>query len=346
MAIVVRSADLDLDRQTLIESHYQYLTKQSDDRRFDWLYKHNPYGPARVWIAFDEKTEMVIGTAAAFPRKMRVCGENLLGWILSDFCIREDFRSLGPALLLQRACLSLVQEGEMPFCYDYPSSRMLAIYKRLGVPPFGAMVRFVKPLRIDRKVGEILGDGVLARVLSAGGNLALALRDRRRRIAKGYTILSHEGRFGDEFSRLFQRVASRYRVCGHRMATYLNWRYLDNPLRRYEVLTVRRDGELLVYAVFTHMDREAVLADVFGEGSPEIIEELLAAVAAILRQRRVVSINAPVLDSHPIIPVLQRVGFYPREQTPVVVCTRPNEPLAGVVLQKKNWFLTHGDRDG
>src|SRR5262249_14425273 len=131
-------------------------------------------------------------------------------------------------------CLSPIQQGEIPFCYDYPSKRMMAIYARLGMSPVGQIRRFAKLLRVDRKVREIFGDSAPARSLSAIGNQVLALSARRSRSVKGCEISLHQGRFGDEFSELYQRIAGRYKVCGHRTAAYLNWRYLETPLHRYE----------------------------------------------------------------------------------------------------------------
>jgi hypothetical protein len=345
MNIWVRDADLEQDRHILIDSHYRYLSIPADATRFDWLYTQNPYGPARAWVVTDETTGAVVGTAAAFPRQIQVGGEELRGWVLGDFCIRSDFRSLGPALLLQRACLAPVQAGEVPFCYDYPSSRMMAIYRRLGVSPIGMEVRFAKPLRVNRKVAEVLGEGGLTRALNASGNAFLAFQDSRRQAAKGHTVAMHEGCFGEEFTALYESVARHYTVCVQRTATYLNWRYLNNPLRRYEVVTVRRAGDLLAYAIFTQSDQDAMLVDLFGAEDATVMEGLLVTVIAMLRQRQVISLTAPLLNTHPLIPLLKRFGFFPREHAPVVVYMPPHRRFEGVVDQGKNWFLTRGDRD-
>ena len=345
MAIVIRDADINVDRRLLIDTIYKNLTTRSDDRRFEWLYLNNPFGIAKAWIAFDQDEDIVIGIAAAFPRLVQVYGENIVCWNLGDFAISESFRSLGPAILLQRACLLPIAEGKIPFSYDHPSVGMTAVYERIGVPPTGKVIRFAKPIKIDNKIKRYVGEGILARGFSSIGNRILEFRDRSRTVVRGYDISLHQGRFGDEFSQLDLRVACSFKVSGRRTAEYLNWRYLDNPLYKYEVITVRYGEKLLAYAVFTQINQDAMLTDIFGEQNPEVVEILLVKIIEILRQRRILTLSIPLLEFNPLIPFVKRVGFYPRESSHVVFYTQQNGRLDGVITECKNWFLTYGDRD-
>lgn len=346
MAIKIRPADLEIDRQILIESLYQYLTTQSDAQRFDWLYQQNPYGPARVWVACEESSGEVIGTAAAFPRDMWVEDNNRRCWVLGDFCVRDDFRSLGPALLLQRACLSAVACEDIPFCYDYPSTSMMAIYRRVGMSAVGLMQRFVKLLRVDHKVQEILGSGRLTRGVSTISNRVLAWKDALGGGVKGCDIALHTGAFGEEFSDLEQRLLPSQRgVCGRRTAAYLNWRYGQNPLRGYQVMTARRGGELHAYVVWTQEAQHHMLTDIVGGEAPAVLEELCAAVIAVVRAQGGLTVSASLLNAPWLIACLERVGFQPREERPVMAYTRADGPFAHVVTTPQYWFLSDGDRD-
>src|SRR5437016_5954264 len=213
MAIVVREADLDKDRQILILFLQQHLTKQSDNRRFDWLYRNNPHGPAQAWIAADSEKEVIIGMASAFPRRFYFDGREELGVVLGDFCIRDRYRSLGPALQLQRACLSSVDGTNKAFCFDFPSQSMMSVYKRLNLKPLGRMVRLAKPLRVDRIVKKFVKMTALSKPLSDAGNRVLSLLDRRPR-GRGTSVISlHQGVFGEEFTKLAQEIGSCHGVC-------------------------------------------------------------------------------------------------------------------------------------
>src|SRR3990172_10896236 len=148
MGVSLRRAHLELDRDLLVDAFRRYINPEYDAPRFDWLYRGNPHGEARVWIAFDPDTKLV-GAAGAFPRRMYVGDREQLGWVLGDFCVNPQYRSLGPALQLQRTFLDQVDSGEMAFWYDFPSSSMMALYRRLRLEPFARLVRLAMQLRVD-----------------------------------------------------------------------------------------------------------------------------------------------------------------------------------------------------
>jgi hypothetical protein len=345
MPVSIRKADLIKDRRLIVEFLHKNLTGLSDDRRYDWLYLQNPFGPAHVWLMYGEDSEELIGSAAAFPRLVQVGGNDLVCWNLGDFVIKESFRSLGPAVSLQRACLGPVKSGEISFCYDHPSKSMMAIYNRIGVPASGWITRYAKPLRLDGQVEKYLGGNLPAKALSALGNSLLASWDKVRFRKGKLEIALEEGRFGDEFSELDQRTCHRYKVCGRRTAQYLNWRYKDNPLADYEVVTLREGGRLLAYVVFSHRDRHAVVSDLFGDDTPSAVRALLGETLAVLRKRSIHTVSVPASEGGPLTPSLEQAGFYPREKSPLVIYAASKGPWDGLVNVVANWFLSYGDRD-
>lgn len=347
MNMLIRPADLRSDQNLMIDTHFRYLTPLSNDTRFDWLYQNNPHGQARAWIALDERDGTVVGMASAFPRRVYI-GEpegERVGWVLGDFCINDRYRSLGPALQLQRACLTEVDSEAIAFCYDFPSTRMMAVYKRLGVNPLGQMLRLAKALRVDRKVSKVVKSALVANGLSTVGNVVLALRDYRIRDRGTLTIALHEGDCGEEFSTLARRIGGRYGVCTQRSAEYLNWRYLANPLSRYELLTVRVDGVLSAYTFFTHNGADVILEDLFGIDNRVIISSMIDEAVTLSRDRGVITVSIPLLESHPWLPLFQQLGFQVREASPIIGYTSPRHQSMRNMFGDMGWFLTYGDRD-
>jgi len=323
----------------------QYLTPSSDDLRFDWLYRNNPWGKARAWVATDGDDGSLVGMVAAFPRRMYIGEREERSWVLGDFCISDSYRSLGPALQLQRGCLADVDSEGIAFWYDFPSLQMMAIYKRLGIYPFGKMFRMAKPLRIDRRVEKMIKSPAVARGLAAAGNMALRIYERKFRSKREWTISSHQGSCGQEFSALAERVGGRYGACLQRTAEYLNWRYFASPSGQYEMLTARHHGSLLAYLVYTCQGDDATLVDLFGDEDPEILGSLVKGLTAVLQERGVMTVHAPLFESHPWIALLQRFGFKMREDSPVVLAVSPGHPSSQRISETKRWFLMQGDRD-
>jgi hypothetical protein len=363
MGITIRPANLEQDRDLMVATLSRYLTPTSNQDRFDWLYRQNPHGATRAWLAVDSDTGEVAGSSAAFARRMVVNGDERAGWVLGDFCVAEKYRSLGPALQLQRATLKAVQEaGESGLCYDFPSRRLAAIYQRLGISPTAHMVRLAKPVRLEQKFEQLFTAKSLAKPASLLGNAVLHVSDTRLRDRKSWEIGVHQGDCDDEFT-IFEdsifanSLAHRNGTCSNgsgvetrgveiravevqRSAEYLNWRYLRHPLIRHQILTARDAGELKGYLVFSCPDENAEIAEWRVGGNMRLLAALVGELAHILRKTGTMNLNAYLLDKDPRLPCLKKMGFWPRESNPMMVYC-PSSPS----VLSSEWLLMYGDRD-
>ena len=345
MKIAIRRANLKSDKGLIIDTLFRFLTPLSDGVRFSWLYENNPHGQPHAWVAYRTDNESTIGVAARFARRIYVNGSEKLSWVLGDFCIDDAYRSLGPALMLQRACLTGIDSGEVAFCYDFPSSSMLAVYKRLQITPFANMIRLAKPLRIDRKVKELIKSPTIGRAVSRSGNLLLRFRERKYRENPGLQVSLYNRACGDEFADLARRIGSRYGVCIQRSAEYLNWRYVHCPVKRYDLFTVRCEGALLGYAVLLQDDDDAMLVDLFGVADESVHSTLLTYAVTKMVARGVQTVSAELIETHPWRELLERQGFKGREMKPIVIYSPSGSVSPPSMLEKQKWLVMQGDRD-
>lgn len=344
MPFLVTAVDLRRDREVLVDFLTQNLSSTADCHRYDWLYTKCPFGPALAWLARDSDSNTIVGAAAAFPRRFHVGASFATGWVLGDFCIRPDYRSLGPALKLQRACLENGNGEKRRPLYDFPGSSMVPIYKRLGMEPTETLVRMAKPLRADRKIRERLKNPVLARGLSAAANTILALSDRGMKKTGQWTLSLLQGPCDEAFTALSQSASSSFGVYTDRQADYLNWRYLQHPNTKYEILTAHRDGTLQGYLIFTNEDENASIVDWFGLDNAEMLQSLVKGAITLLRERRTMTLSASLLQSHPRVALLKKLGFRERESQPVIL-QGPTAGVGSAGTAKPHWFLMDGDRE-
>jgi len=337
MAVHVREANLIDDQGVLTGLARAYLDNHADEGRFRWLYQESPFGPARAWIACDQQNN-AIGMAAVFPRRMYCEGVVVPGCVLGDFCVSTNYRSLGPALQLQRACLASARSGEFALAYDFPSTTMLGIYRHLGAQPLWESVRMVKVLRADY-IARILPAPILSRPMATAVNFALALRDRKGPAPLGLDFRLEDEPCAYEYSELADRVGSSLGICTVRSAEYLNWRYRQHPRVKYEFLTARRGKELVAYCTFALSAGNATIAELFGDMSDHIVTSLLRELVALLRSRGVATVSAPVLSGDPRTRLLRKLGFWTREAVPVMGFGREATVSGARVL------LMHGDRE-
>lgn len=338
MAVYVREANLVDDRDVLTGLAQNYLNRDADQNRFRWLYLENPFGLAGAWIACDGDGAPV-GMAAVFPRQMYHGDGVVPGCVLGDFCLSPQYRTVGPALQLQRACLGSARSRAFAVAYDFPSATMLGIYRHLGISPIGQSVRLAKTLRVDRKIASRLPVPVLSRPLAAAMNFALTLADQPSSGEAGLDFRLQDAPCTTEYSKLAAQIGSSFGICTVRSAEYLNWRYWQHPRTRYEFLTARRQTELLTYCAFTVSDGNATVVELFGNMDVDVVTRLLGELAKLLRVRGLATISLPVLSSDLRLGLLRKLGFRARESVPVVGFA------GGSTLLGSQMFLMHGDRE-
>jgi GNAT superfamily N-acetyltransferase len=344
MSIKIRAADLDKDRESLITMLFQYLTRLSDGDRFDWLYLNNPHGKAHAWVAADTENCAIIGSAAAIPHRLYVDGIEKTGYLLADFWIHPQYRSLGPAVQLQRACVDFVESGSTDFFYDLPQSSMGSVYQRLGIVPREMLLRLAKPLRLDKKIRTKINIPIVASCLSGLSNRLLELRDFRLGGKSECTISIHQDAFGAEFSELARNLSAAYGACVVRSAEYLNWRYRSHYHIRYEILTARRNETLVAYVIFADMGDYGQIVDLYGINQADVLRDLVAGVLSILRERGTPTVNAPLLASHPWVGIFENLGFRVRESHPIIVYDS-SARRTSEAEDRRGWHLMYGDLD-
>ena len=345
MSTTVRPADLEAEADQIVKLLAAYVNPRYDRARFDWLYRRNPDGVAQAWLAFNAVTGELVGTAAAVPRWIHVDQEQVLARVLSDFCVADAYRALGPALQLQRACLGARAGEKISLCYDFPGPGMMAVYKRLRIEPFAQMRRLVYPLRIDAQAEALPLPSLVREGIRVGGNALLDLRARARRKNRRFTFSLLPGRCGAEFSALAARHGVEHGVSVRRSAEYLNWRFLDNPFQRHEILTARERGELVAYAVLAPDAHYPAIVDLFGPLEPGAVTAVASAAVTLARGRHARALTVTVLESHPWVPALLAEGYRPRETHPVIFHA-PRVGASDVLrLEPTRCLLTQGDRD-
>lgn len=343
MAVLVRRVDLNTEQEELLGVLERNLTDVPHRRRFKWLYIDHPLGPAWAWLARDAATGEAIGTASVFRRAMWLGGHVALCGQVGDFAIDSSHRSLGPALMLQRATFEPVESGALALCYDCPPhERGMSTFRRLGMAASAKMNRHARLIRTDGHLERRIGRAAVR--LAPIGNALVRLGHWRWRRSPGLDIAVHEGRFGEEFSALDRRVPADDGIRGRRAAEDLNWRYRDDPLGDYHVLVAHRRGELVGLAVLAVSDRAAFVVDLFGALAPDDSADLLDSGARVVRDAGVESVHAVVSSGNPLAGSLHRCGFRLRSTGPLVVAYASIGGRHRTLLETgARWNLTYSD---
>jgi hypothetical protein len=343
MSLTIRPVDFVADHGELLRVLERNLPDVAHEARLPWLYRDNPAGPARTWFLCDANGAAV-GVTSLFPRAVWMNGEHAVCGQVGDFGVDLKFRSLGPAIKLQRATFEPVADGAMAFCYDCPPhERGMAMFHRLGLQENCRMQVYVKPLRTDRQLQRLLGD-TAGRITARAANPLLRLTSMRRANSQHLECTLLPGDFGDEFSALDEAVQIPGSIRNRRSAEDLNWRFRRNPLGTFEILTVRRDGELLAYAVFAVMEDDAFVFDLFGRDLSVAGPALLDALTGILHRRPVQTVRALLTGDGDHAAIFRQAGFSFRGDAARVVAFSGEQNIAsGSSLRNTQWHFQHSD---
>ena len=230
------------------------------ERKFDWLYRNGPAGSARVWM-IRAPDGFVAGSAAVFPRQLRVEGLPRLAGLAGDFLIHPAHRVLGPAMTLQRRICAEATNHWVEFLYGFPNLTAEPMFLRAGFTPLTERMRWVMPIHSAAIFGAMPGGKKWAAVVAPIADQTL--RFRRWLNSRTPGVIYRESTDVDErFGQLWDRIGRGARVAIDRSAAYLRWRYLDTPLTPSTILeALNRRGELIGYGVGRIVDDSAEICE-------------------------------------------------------------------------------------
>ncbi len=350
MSIVIKEADLEKDQDVMIATLNKNRKSQTDVKRYEWLYKANPSGKARAWLAVDDNTGDIAGFTSVIPRMMHVFGEEMTCWNCSDFSINKRYRTLGVAVKLRRAAKECVDNNIVPFLYAHPNDRMRVIHVRVGHNEIGKMVRFAKLLKVDQKVHKLIKNRIFSNCISAMGNILLNYKFKKHKDSSLYEFKVYKDTgfiFDNQFDRLFEEGIDIKGIYGVRSSSYLNWRFIDTPLYSTETAVIKTKDKLAGNVIYLIEDGVAIFKDVFSIENEEIKKNLIGNWIDHLKESGIYSISAIFLNTSKWIKIFEDFGFVkrPEETSSVVVYPNSTNKFATQLLNAENWYMTVGDRD-
>lgn len=320
--------------------------RMSDERFWDWHFLENPYVETNnlpIWIV--EDGDEIVGQLAATPVKFKIQNtEKRAMWIL-DLVVRPDYRRKG----LGKKLVALAVE----FCplglgMNTAEQHSTALLESVGWKMFGRVPRYNKVLFPGEALREISRIEPLRRF----ANFAFA--PLRPTLKKGFfekNKLRIVESFDSSFDDLWRESSTQWTCAVAREAKLLNWQYLDQPGKKYDVLGFYENEKLLGYAVlyFRRPDANGALAKAaisdlcYHPAKPAAtIDALLGGALQIAVERCAGALVTDILDSA----IEQRLKFFGfgRVKNPLQLLVKSVEQRK-ILEDTSRWFVTRGDSD-
>lgn len=292
-----------------------------------------------IWVA--KSGETIAGQIAAIPIKINIGNEQKDAiWIL-DLIISKDFRRQGLAKKLVMAA-----EDFCPFVLGINTAEQHSteLLESIGYNIILNIPRFHKFLFAGNDIREIAGKKMLRETV----NLAFSIFRPQFKPNKNIRVIE---KFDASFDEFWSESKSQWKCSVRRDAKFLEWQFLRQPNKKFEIIGYFEEAKLLGYAIlfFRKKDANGLIKKVsitdicYHPRKPkETVDALLQESLRIAIERRSGGLVTDVLDDL-IEERLEKLGFW-RVKKPLQFLLKSPD-YQDVLYNPKSWFLTRGDSD-
>jgi hypothetical protein len=342
-----------LDDELFAFQREAFPTRRADwvEPRWRWMFQSSAARlgvDPMVWLYRGKQG--IVAQQGAIPVRLHTrAGDCTTGWFVETMVLEHARgKAVGP-MLVAKARQDLTFNLSLG-----QTDQMRELQYRLGWQRVSDLDTLMFVLRAAPAVAGKVPPGTET---VAGGVLALTqtLRWWRGWTRAGSEFRAHAiDRFTAAHDALWARVRDAYPVAVARDASYLNWKYVDQPGQDFIRIELRRHDQPIALIVLSISDpdhvyrtRRAFLTDIVV--MPGSDEDVWAALEAA--RRCAIDHRADLLLFDIINPMIVRralaFGFVRREPTRVLLVATDESPdaLQQAALDGRNWLITRGDSD-
>lgn len=325
---------------------YPHDTRKSDPAYWTWHCLEHPHArPDNVPLWIVKSGAEVMGQLATIPVEVKVGEQSTRAIWIIDLIVHEDLRGRG---LGKRLFLAAGESYSTMIALGI-NEGSTGVLRSLKWAEMGGIHRYHRLLYPGHAFGEIARIGPLKHLVN------LSYAPFRPRLSQSSPprngSLREITKFDASFDDLWKRAARQWHCAVVRDSRYLDWQFVRQPAKRFQVLGLYESDQLAGYVIlfFRKPERSGVppkasIADLCydASSSPDVVDELLRTALRSALERRAGSLVTDVLDPH-VEERLKRFGFWRIKSSPqFMVGTTEHQAL---MYDPGNWFLTRADSD-
>lgn len=311
-----------------------------------------------VWVYL--KDSAVLAHQGAIAVRLQIAGqERTTGWFVDTMALpAARGKAIGP-MLVKKALDDLPMNLSLGQTQDMRELQFALGWQQ--VVPLNTYMFLLRPEKVlaEKLPGRVLG-ALAGSVISSLGNIRRSFKGWRCRgwtrnaITKPKWTTHSIDRFDQRHDQLWQSVASHYPCAVVRDASFLNWKFVDQPGQEFTRLETTCDDQIVSVATFTVREpdqvyayRRAWLTDLVIDPTDHVA--MWQTLSAVQRECQGQNIDAIVFDvSCPAIEqAVRSFGFWKRDSTRVFLLATDGltEQEQQIALNPNSWYLTKADSD-
>jgi hypothetical protein len=267
--------------------------------------------------------------------------------IAGDFAVDKKHRAYGPALPLQKAVQARVEDDDIAFILGLPNKLSEAVFLRIGYAEIGTIERYVKIMRTEHKLEKHIKPQAIVKISSKILDFGMEKLSKEATYKHSSSCsIETPNLFDKRFDDLWKNGAKQFEIIEERISNFLNWRYVQFPMRRYHIFSLVNAEQAIVGYVVYHIENSVCyIVDMMFVG-PAFLDALLYEFIRFGRDKGMISISISYMGSESTIDKLKHWGFRPRQSSSkVVLYCKKDFPSSQILMDKNKWHLLEGDGD-
>jgi hypothetical protein len=283
------------------------------NKRIEWSYDTKIFPNPDVFYIRENKESVVIGSCTVFFREFKYKDRILTIGITGDFSIIPQYRSLLPAILLQKRIIEDNKEKKLDLLIAFPNKISYPVQKRAGFIDSGKMMRYVQIIKTKGKLKNIFpynAPDVVYTVIDSFLHIYYELISISIKKKNDYKL---DGQFPNEneiSKKFIEQSKKKFNLINDISYEYLKWRFLENPLQNYKFFRVRTPKNELVAFIVYSVDKKNTFVEFFLWNDKFILlESLFIKFKRYLNNSRYETISVIINSKSYITDKLRKIGF-------------------------------------
>jgi GNAT superfamily N-acetyltransferase len=312
-----------------------------------WHFLENPHAALNdvpLWIV--KNGDAVVGQMATIPVRLKVGEDERRALWIIDFILLPEYRGrkLGKRLMQvarETYCKTMIALG-----YNSQSEAVLRSHQWVSLGSINRFHKLLFPGNATKEISRLAPARHLANLVYA------PLRPRVSKLSNfNNGALREVSGFDSSFDELWRDASSQWTCAVVRNSRFLEWQFMKQPFKKYDVVGYYEQDRLLGYVVLFFrkperggVSQKAAISDLCysSENSQEIIDSLLKGALRLAMERRAGSLVVDVLDPR-IEQGLKHLGFWRIKASPPFMAG--TDERQDLLYERSNWFLTRADSD-
>lgn len=288
---------------------------------WDWRVEKSPEGFPQIMVATNDAGEII---AHHLSEKFTLHSKEKKATIYQGSLSMADEKYRGLPLLQLVNDVAKKMKDDDAIAYGFPNEKSRMLFERFGWKSEGVVPILGRPLNPLFSVFDF------------------------KKSSKEYEIKKIE-RFEENINEFTKTIQDMFLFSMGRNSAMLNWKYTDNPLKKYEKILLLKNGVIDGYAVFRNGKfneiKTGIILDIFAHDS-EGLNTLLNEIISYFKKEKMTFISCYMVNNNFYYSCLKKRGFF---KIPEFLLPKKNVVLIlnadDRIVNIGNWYISYGDWD-